>query len=85
MISSVDESKCCGCGACVRVCPYHAITPKMIQSREAGGTVERKVASVNGGLCQGCGACNVSCRTGAIDLLGFTNAQILREVDALCL
>ena len=85
MISAVDQNKCCGCAACSRVCPYTAITMEEIESRETVGRVKRKVAHVNSGLCQGCGACNVSCRTGAIDLLGFTNAQILREVDALCL
>ena len=85
MISSVDSGKCSGCGMCVRVCPYNAITLETIDSREITGTVTRQVASVNTGLCQGCGACNAACRTGAIDLRGFTNAQILREVDALCL
>jgi len=84
MISTVDTEKCCGCGACVRVCPYQAITLTEIESREVQGRVRRQVASVNPGLCQGCGACNAACRTGAIDLLGFTNGQILREVDALC-
>ena len=50
-----------------------------------GDTFRNAIVSVNSGLCQGCGACNVACRTGAIDLRGFTNAQILKEVDALCL
>ncbi len=85
MISAVDENKCCGCSACVRVCPYRAVMLEEIDSRELSGAVKRQVARVNAGLCQGCGACAASCRTGAIDLLGFTNAQILKEVDALCL
>ena len=85
MISAVDESKCCGCEMCARCCPYRAITMKEIESREPAGRVKRSVAAVNAGLCQGCGACAAACRTGAIDLRGFTNAQILKEVDALCL
>jgi len=84
MISGVNESKCSGCGLCVPVCPYRAIELKSIQERAHGKTVERLVASVNSGLCQGCGACTVACRSGAIDLKGFTNEQILAEVDALC-
>lgn len=85
MISSVDENKCCGCEACRRCCPYRAIDIKQAEFRENGHTVTRRVARVNSGLCHGCGSCAAACRTGAIDLLGFTNAQILKEVDALCL
>lgn len=85
MISSVDQGKCCGCGACERVCPYKAITLEEIDSRETTGWTKRMAAHVNSGLCQGCGACAAACRTGAADLLGYTNAQILKEVDALCL
>lgn len=84
MISNVTESKCCGCEACMVVCPYKAITMEEIVSREVAGRVNRSVAKVNTGLCQGCGCCTAACKTGAIDLLGFTNLQILREVDALC-
>ena len=34
--------------------------------------------------CQGCGACTVTCPSGAMDLKGFANKQILAEVDAIC-
>ncbi len=85
MTSTVREAICSGCAHCVQVCPYKAIELKTIQERAHGKIIERKVASVNSGLCQGCGACTVTCRSGAIDLQGFTNEQILEEVDALCL
>lgn len=85
MISKVYEEKCCGCEQCVRVCPYKAISTVEIDSRDGSKKVKRRTALVNSGLCQGCGACAGACRTGAIDLQGFTNDQILKEVDALCL
>jgi heterodisulfide reductase subunit A len=44
----------------------------------------RTVAVVNEALCQGCGACTVACPAAAMDLKGFSNAEILAEVDALC-
>lgn len=84
MISSVNNAKCCGCGFCANICPYKAITMTEIDDRDGAKRIKRQVALVNSGLCQGCGACTVACRTGAIDLLGFTNDQILQEVDALC-
>ena len=42
------------------------------------------VAQVNPAVCQGCGACTVACMSGAMDLKGFSNRQILAEVDAIC-
>ncbi|MDR0875180.1 MAG: CoB--CoM heterodisulfide reductase iron-sulfur subunit A family protein [Clostridiales Family XIII bacterium] len=86
MIASVEADKCSGCSACEAICPYKAITMGEQPGREAGGNskkVMRPIAVVNAGLCQGCGACTVACRTGAIDLLGYRNRQILEEVDAL--
>ena len=85
MISSVDQQKCCGCGFCVNCCPYKAISLTEIDARDGARRIKKTVATVNSGLCQGCGCCTAACRTGAIDLSGFTNAQILKEVDALCL
>ena len=47
-------------------------------------TLVRRVAQVNPAVCQGCGACTVACMSGAMDLKGFSNRQIMAEVDAIC-
>jgi heterodisulfide reductase subunit A len=84
MVSRSDAARCNGDGLCVAVCPYKAISLEEREMRENSRKVKRTIAVVNPGLCQGCGACTVACRSGAMDLLGFTDEQIMREVDALC-
>ncbi len=84
-VANADSSLCNGCTACENVCPYGAITYIDREFRVAGKTVTRRVADVNDAICQGCGACTVTCPSGAMDLKGFTNKQIIAEVDAICL
>ena len=80
----MDASKCSGCSTCVHICPYHALSLVDVTRRENSVKVTRPVCEVNPVLCQGCGACTVACKPGALDLLGFTDESIMREVDALC-
>jgi len=84
-VAEVNLKLCSGDMSCMVVCPYGAITEKMIEERRGRDMIKRRVADVNSALCQGCGACTVACRPGAINLKGFTNEQILAEVDAICL
>ncbi|QGG47802.1 CoB--CoM heterodisulfide reductase iron-sulfur subunit A family protein [Heliorestis convoluta] len=84
MTAECNEAVCAGCGLCMSICPYKAIDGKKITERVHGQMKEREVAHVNAGLCQGCGACTVNCPSSAMNIKGFTNEQILAEVDALC-
>lgn len=79
-----DELWCNGCSQCANVCPYGAISYENRQVNDHGIREERRVAVVNSALCQGCGACTVTCPSGAMDLQGFSNRQIIAEVDAIC-
>jgi len=80
-----NELMCNGCSSCEKVCPYGAITYLDKEFRGPNRTVLlRRVAQVNPAVCQGCGACTVACPSGAMDLQGFSNQQILAEVDAIC-
>ncbi|MFA6937488.1 MAG: CoB--CoM heterodisulfide reductase iron-sulfur subunit A family protein [Treponema sp.] len=84
-IANPDENLCNGCGQCENVCPYGAITYVEKDFRGPNRTtVTRRVSQVNAAMCQGCGACTVACPSGAMDLLGFSNKQIMSEVDAVC-
>ena len=80
-----NELMCNGCSSCEKVCPYGAITYVDKEFRGPNRTtLLRRVAQVNPAVCQGCGACTVACPSGAMDLKGFSNQQILAEVDAIC-
>ena len=84
-VAHSDEMMCNGCSSCEKVCPYGAITYVDKEFRMPDRTVAiRRVASVNEAVCQGCGACTVACPSGAMDLKGFSNSQIMAEVDAIC-
>lgn len=84
-VAHSDELMCNGCSSCEKVCPYGAISYEDKEFRMPDRTTKiRRVASVNPAVCQGCGACTVACPSGAMDLNGFSNRQIMAEVDAIC-
>ena len=83
-IAGSDPLMCNGCSHCENVCPYGAISYIQQEVNAHGKREMRRVAQVNSAVCQGCGACTVVCPSGAMDLKGFTNKQIMAEVDAIC-
>ncbi len=70
-IPIIDENLCISCGICTRLCPYNALS------------LGAKIAEVNEALCHGCGSCAAGCPTGAIDLLHFTDDQLLSQIDGI--
>ena len=74
-VAEVRQLHCVGCGLCVEVCPYGA--PKLVDQRG------RTIAEINEALCKGCGLCVAGCRGKAISLRGFTDTQILTQLEAL--
>jgi len=73
-VANINPMWCCSCGVCVSICPYNA--PSMIEEGRFAGKAE-----INPVLCKGCGLCVASCRSGAIDLKGFAQDQIMAMID----
>ena len=83
-VAHSNELLCNGCSTCENVCPYGAIEYIDKEVNDHGRREVRRIALVNEAVCQGCGACTVACPSGAMDLKGFSNQQIMAEVDAIC-
>ena len=67
---------CSSCGVCIEVCPYSA--PSFIAKGPFAGKAE-----VNAVLCKGCGLCVASCRSGALNLKGFEEGQIMAMINEM--
>ncbi len=67
----IVAERCVGCGDCVLVCPYSAIS--LFESR----------AALNSTLCKGCGTCVATCPAGAIEALHFADQQIVAEIEGV--
>jgi heterodisulfide reductase subunit A len=73
--ASVNEAQCSGCRICNNLCPFNAILFHE----------DRMVTEINPALCQGCGTCVAACPAGAISGTGFSNEQVLAQIDGLLL
>ncbi len=69
----VQEEYCSGCRVCNSLCPYGAI--EYVEAKN--------VSHVNDALCKGCGTCVAACPSAAMTGQGFTDQQILAELEGL--
>ncbi|OGS57226.1 MAG: hypothetical protein A3K60_06030 [Euryarchaeota archaeon RBG_19FT_COMBO_56_21] len=72
IVAQVTQEKCSACLTCVRTCPYEA--PFI-------GTATK--AEIRVQACQGCGMCVGICPSKAIELLNYTDDQIMTESKTL--
>ena len=75
-IAQVNFGSCSSCGVCIDVCPYSA--PSFVKEGRFKGKAE-----INPVLCKGCGLCVASCRSGALNLKGFGEDQILAMINEI--
>jgi heterodisulfide reductase subunit A-like polyferredoxin len=75
-IAVVDQIKCVGCLTCTRTCPFGI---PQIQPEQVGVGDIVGAAYIDPALCQGCGSCTGECPARAIQLLNYTDEQILSQ------
>lgn len=69
-VAQINENLCTGCGMCVDVCPYEALSLH-------DGKVE-----VNDVLCEGCGTCAATCLRAAVQVRNLTPLQVHDMITA---
>ncbi len=72
-VAYTNQLDCSACATCVNICPYSA----------PGWNQKSGKAEINPALCKGCGLCVASCRSGAVKLRGFDDAQIYSMIDSI--
>jgi heterodisulfide reductase subunit A len=74
LVAVVDTNSCEWCGECLAACPYDA----PVETAVDGG----RVAVIDKAACKGCGGCVPVCPKNAIDLQGYTDAQVKAMIEA---
>jgi heterodisulfide reductase subunit A-like polyferredoxin len=64
----------------VRICPFDV--PEIRAGVHGVGGING-AAYVEPAMCQGCGSCVAECPAKAIDLMHYTDVQMISKVDAL--
>ncbi|HJW74197.1 MAG TPA: 4Fe-4S dicluster domain-containing protein, partial [Thermoleophilia bacterium] len=75
LVATVDLDRCTWCGACETTCPYGAIARERLDGKE--------IATISRTACKGCGGCVPVCPSDAIDLQGYTDAQMRAMIDGM--
>ena len=71
-VARVVGELCSGCGICIPLCPYDALSLNT-----------EKLAEVSEALCEGCGTCIASCPSGALTLRNLTDEQMVAMIEAI--
>jgi heterodisulfide reductase subunit A-like polyferredoxin len=83
IVAEVDPEKCVGCLTCTRTCPFGI--PRIIQQEGRSGVGKLGGAAfIDPAQCQGCGTCTGECPANAIQLIHYTDEQMmLRSIKGL--
>jgi coenzyme F420-reducing hydrogenase delta subunit/NAD-dependent dihydropyrimidine dehydrogenase PreA subunit len=78
----VDPAACIGCLKCHRVCPFDAVGREPLDFELGRFSYAGHIAAIDPLLCTGCGACASACMNLAVDLPGYTSAELEAALSA---
>jgi heterodisulfide reductase subunit A-like polyferredoxin len=83
VVAVVDPEKCVGCLTCTRTCPFGI--PQVLEDEGRIGVGGLGGAAfIDDALCQGCGTCTGECPANAIQLINYTDEQMmLKNISGL--
>jgi ferredoxin len=70
-VSQIDPERCSGCGLCVKLCQWQALSLK------------DEIAQIDVSKCMGCGVCVSNCPQQARSLIRHPNQSEPLEIDRL--
>ena len=83
VVAQVDPDKCVGCLTCTRTCPFQIPQVVQFEGRVGVGGLGG-AAWIDPAQCQGCGTCTGECPANAIQLINYTDEQMmLRSIQGL--
>jgi len=72
IVADINTELCTSCGLCAKTCAFGAI--EYVDMKQPPNFIKA--------ICKGCGTCAAECPTDAINIIHYTNEQILAQVDA---
>ncbi len=83
VVAEVDPDLCVGCLTCTRTCPFSIPQMVSLEGRPGVGGLGG-AAYIDPALCQGCGTCTGECPANAIQLIHYTDEQMMmRDIAGL--
>jgi heterodisulfide reductase subunit A-like polyferredoxin len=76
VVAQVDPDKCVGCLTCTRTCPFQIPQVVQFEGRVGVGGLGG-AAWIDPAQCQGCGTCTGECPANAIQLMNYTDEQMM--------
>lgn len=80
-VAHVKQDRCIGCGRCLGICPYDAISFEITFKEYVFGMRKIRKATINPILCEACGLCVSECPVGTIEIPNSNDGSLKRLIQ----